>query len=95
MAKCKNLVSGYKTFKNILLQNYSTKFLDYCTQIEQSQFEHSKFNANFGNLLLQNCSMEFLDIANKYFSSPWSCVIKFVQMVASPTSSAKLYPKTI
>ena len=46
MAKCKNLVSGYKTFKNILLQNYSTEFLDYCTQIEQRQFEHSKFNAN-------------------------------------------------
>ena len=28
MEKCKNLVSVYKTFKNILLQNYSTKFLD-------------------------------------------------------------------
>ena len=26
--KCKNLVSVYKTFKNLLLQNYSTKFLD-------------------------------------------------------------------
>ena len=26
--KCQNLVSVYKTFKNLLLQNYSTEFLD-------------------------------------------------------------------
>ena len=28
MEKCNNLVSVCKTFKNLLLQNYSTKFLD-------------------------------------------------------------------
>ena len=31
MEKCKNLVSVYKTFKNLLLQNYSTVFFDIAT----------------------------------------------------------------
>ena len=28
MEKCKNLISVFKTVKNLLLQNYSTEFLD-------------------------------------------------------------------
>ena len=41
--KCKNLVSVYKTFKNLLLQNYSTKFLDITYKLSLGMCNQSLF----------------------------------------------------
>ena len=48
--KCRNLVSVYKTFKNLLLQNgvllQMVHHLHYFQNNSQRQFEHRKFDPN-------------------------------------------------
>ena len=54
-----------QTFENLLLQNYSTKFLDIAllANNSQRQFEHRKFDAN----LLRSSSPKLLNKILRYY----------------------------
>ena len=62
-----------QSFENLLLQNYSTKFLDIT-------YKYVIVMQTFENLILQNCLTEFYDIAHNsmilHTNNPWVCLIK-------------------
>ena len=60
-----NIENLMQTFENLLLQNYSTKFLDIAllANNSQRQFEHRKFDAN----LLRSSSPKLLNKILRYY----------------------------
>ena len=64
MEKCKNFVSVYKTFKNLLLPNHSTEFLDIAQKSPQVCVIEVCSNGNATYIISEILAKDNLNIAN-------------------------------